>query len=128
MFSDVISVMIGGAVGSALRFFVGVLLPMPTVAGTAFPWPTFVVNVAGSFALGVVVALTAGHQILSRQHALLLGTGLCGGFTTFSTFSVESIGLIDAQRLDLVALYVISTVVSTLGAAWLGAVAARSIM
>ncbi len=124
MVRDVLFVMGGGAVGSALRYLAGVMLP--SAAGT-FPWPTFVVNVVGSFALGMIAAAATHHDVLSRQQALLLGTGLCGGFTTFSTFSVESVALFEQHRPDLAALYVGASVICSFGAAWLGVVAARTL-
>jgi len=124
MLRDVLFVMGGGAVGSALRYLTGMMLP--SAAGT-FPWPTFVVNVIGSFILGVIATAATHHDVLSRQQALLLGTGLCGGFTTFSTFSVESVALLEQHRPDLAALYVGTTLICTLGAAWLGIVAARAL-
>lgn len=124
--SDVISVMIGGAAGSALRFLVGMMLQAPGPNTASFPWPTFIVNVAGSFLLGAIVVLSANGQVFSRHQALLLGTGLCGGFTTFSTFSVETLHLMELQRLDLVAIYIVSTLVSSLAAAWLGVITVRT--
>jgi CrcB protein len=125
MLRDVLFVMGGGAVGSALRYLTGVMLP---VAAGTFPWPTFVVNVFGSFILGVIATAATHHDVLSRQQALLLGTGLCGGFTTFSTFSVESVALFEQDRLDLAALYIGLTLVCTLGAAWFGMITARSLI
>lgn len=130
MLRDIILVMMGGAVGSALRYLVGALWQVPGAMSQvpgSFPWPTFIVNVVGSFVLGLVAALSTHHDVLSRNQALLLGTGLCGGFTTFSTFSVETISLIEQQRFDIVATYIIATIFSTLIAAWLGVLAARSI-
>lgn len=130
MLRDIILVMMGGAVGSALRYLVGALWQVPSAMSQvqgSFPWPTFMVNVVGSFVLGAVAVFSQHQDVLSRHQALLLGTGLCGGFTTFSTFSVETISLIEQQRLDLVAVYITTTIITTLAAAWLGVVAARSI-
>lgn len=130
MLREILLVMAGGAVGSALRYLVGAMWQMPSALSQvqgSLPWPTFLVNVVGSFVLGAVAVFSQHQDVVSRHQALLLGTGLCGGFTTFSTFSVETVSLLEQQRLDLAATYIISTIITTLVAAWLGILAARSI-
>ena len=117
MMGEIISVMIGGAVGSGLRYLVAVALP---VHHDAFPWPTFLVNLLGSFVLGVLSGLALRSDILSRTTLLLVGTGLCGGFTTFSTFSMESVGLLQAGHAGNAAMYMAGSLVGGLGAAALG--------
>lgn len=72
--------------------------------GSAFPYGTLLVNAVGSIALGVVLGMTATGR-LPTGGKLLLGTGFCGGFTTFSTFSVETIALLQKQELGLAAVY-----------------------
>ena len=82
-------VALGGGVGAWLRFSVGRL-----VGQTALPWATLIVNVAGSFAMGMLVgwlARTSGGE----SWRLLIGVGLLGGFTTFSAFSLELAGMIE---------------------------------
>ena len=79
---------IGGAVGAALRHLVGLL-----VADDRLPVSTLTVNVVGSFALGAVTFLSVGSESL-----LFVGTGVCGAFTTFSSFSVDVVQLWDANR------------------------------
>ena len=110
-------VMIGGAVGSGLRFLVAAALP---VHHDTFPWPTFLVNVLGSFALGLLSGIALKSDILSRTTLLLLGTGVCGGFTTFSTFSMESVGMLQAGHAALALFYMAGSLVGGLGAAALG--------
>ena len=114
---EIVSVMVGGAVGSGLRYLVATALPESL---DGFPWPTFLVNLLGSFLLGLLSGLAVRSDILSRTTLLLLGTGLCGGFTTFSTFSMESIGLMQAGHLWMAALYMAGSLVGGLGAAALG--------
>jgi len=72
-----------GAVGSRLR--------------TVFPWATFIINVSGSLALGLVTALAAG-RLLPQELALVVGTGFLGGYTTFSTTSYETVRLLREKR------------------------------
>jgi CrcB protein len=85
---------VGGGAGSVLRYYVGRWVDTP-LAGTGFPWGTFVVNIAGSFILGLIALLITERLPPDYRWAyLLLGTGLCGGFTTFSTFEWETYQLV----------------------------------
>lgn len=118
----VLLVMLGGAVGSGLRYLIGTMMPVPV--GT-LPLPTLIVNIVGSGILGAVTALTAYNGASTRSWALLLGTGLCGGFTTFSTFSVEVLSLWDSGHGSMAAIYVILSVIGGLLAALLGALIVR---
>jgi len=78
---------LGGALGSMLRYGTGLLL---APAGSSFPWGTFAVNIIGSFIIGLLYGVAAqGH--MPTHWRLLLTTGFCGGFTTFSTFSYENL-------------------------------------
>lgn len=80
----VVVVMLGGALGSLLRYGLSVYIP-----ASSFPWATLLANIAACFILGMVTGL--GHkQALGNSWQLLLGTGFCGGFSTFSTFSKET--------------------------------------
>ena len=109
--------MVGGALGSGLRYLVAVALPG---SPDGFPWATFGVNLVGSFLLGVLSGIAVKSDILPRTMLLLLGTGVCGGFTTFSTFSMESIGLLEAGHMPMAIGYVAGSLVGGLGAAALG--------
>ena len=84
---QVILVFIGGGVGSVLRYLVGTFLKVPS---SGFPWGTFSVNVLGSLAIGILMGLTLKNSTLTENQTLLLVTGLCGGFTTFSAFAYEN--------------------------------------
>lgn len=88
----ILYVFLGGGLGSALRFAVQQLLH-ERILPYSFPWATFAVNIAGSFLIGLFYALTARYQ-LSPEVRLLLTTGFCGGFTTFSTFSNDGVQMI----------------------------------
>lgn len=93
---EAVLVAVGGAVGSLLRFWLGgaVLRLIPV----AFPWGTLLINVTGSFAIGAFAALTDAQGRYPGSEALrLLGiVGLCGGFTTFSSFSLQTLALLRA--------------------------------
>lgn len=90
---DAIAVFLGGGLGSVARYLL-TLVPWKTVGQAEFPLATFVTNVAGSFLIGLVVGAVAA-EFLPPRAALFAKTGVCGGFTTFSTFALESTGLID---------------------------------
>ena len=114
----VIAAVAGGTgVGACVRYATDRLLS-PRVAHV-FPWATLVVNVVGSFVLGLVVALTAHHN-LSDTARLIIGTGFCGGLTTFSTFAYENLRLIEGKDRAMALMYVIVSVVVGLGAAAIG--------
>ena len=115
-------VMLGGAAGSGLRYLVAQWLP--TAAGT-MPLSTLTVNVLGSGVLGALTMLASLHTALSREWVLLLGTGLCGGFTTFSTFTVELLSMADHGRLGLAIVYALLSVVLGLAAAAVAAALVR---
>jgi CrcB protein len=106
-------VMLGGALGSALRY--GLSVGMQQWLGSGFPWGTLLVNVLGSYAIGWVMrGFTAGT--VSDEVRLLVAVGVLGGFTTFSTFSYETLGLIQRQELGKAVLYVGLSLALSLGA------------
>lgn len=115
-------VMIGGAVGSALRY--GVSHLVAPVQGT-FPWSTFMVNIVGSFVLGVLIGTSLVSTAVSRPLLLLLGTGLCGGFTTYSAFAVETVLLAQEGHIPTAATYVIATLLCCAVAAFAGILTPR---
>lgn len=88
-------VLLGGAVGAALRYLVD--LRVRARVGARIPWGTFCVNVIGSAVLGAVLGGTA-HLGWSQSAVTLLGTGVCGAFTTFSTYSLEGANLLREAR------------------------------
>ncbi len=116
---DVLMVFLGGGVGSVLRYVVGLALPY-----AAFPCATLVVNAAGSFLIGFLGAL-AVRLGWSEALRLALTVGLCGGFTTFSTFSKESFALAQHGCWWAFCAYVAGSVVVGLVAVALGYWAAK---
>jgi CrcB protein len=118
---NVLAVALGGAAGSVLRYWLGLAL---LGASTAIPVNTLVINVAGSFVLGAVVATVPVEQTSTR---LLLGTGFCGGFTTFSTFSREIVALAEGGQAARAAGYAAASLVLGVAAALGGAFVARAL-
>jgi CrcB protein len=99
---ELMAVFAGGAAGAVARALVGEALPHDP--GT-WPWATFAVNVAGAFILGWLITRLQERVPPSAYRRPLLGTGFCGAFTTFSTFQVELLGMLDADRAGLAAAY-----------------------
>lgn len=91
-------VALGAAFGANSRYWIG--LWIHERMGLSFPFGTLFVNVSGSFALGILTALTVRVLPLSTEWRLLLGTGFLGSYTTFSTFAVESISLLEEGRIE----------------------------
>lgn len=116
---NALMVFLGGGTGSVLRYFVGLW------SGTAaFPWATFTVNAVGSLAIGLFGGW-ASRFGWSESVRLSLTVGLCGGFTTFSTFSKESLALAEAGRWSAFAAYAIGSVAVGIAAVALGCWIAR---
>ncbi len=91
--TNIILVFLGGGLGSLFRYGIGLLIL--SNFRMYFPLGTFIVNIIGCFLLGLVLGLFEGKKLISPEIALLFGTGFCGGFTTFSTFSLEGYRLIE---------------------------------
>lgn len=98
---DCLMVGLGGFVGSVCRYLIS---RVPLGSGSGFPVNTFVINIAGAFAIGCI-ASAAGRDLDGRL-LLFLKVGICGGFTTFSTFSLETARLVEGGQLMTAALYV----------------------
>ena len=113
MLRNILLVAIGGAIGSVCRY----LLSGINVA--SWPWGTFAVNILGSLFIGLLVGLIS-KGIVSPEIKLLLITGFCGGFTTFSTFANESFSMMKAGDALQMALYLAASVVIGILAVWLG--------
>ena len=117
-------VALGGAVGSVLRYGAGRLAV--SYFGPSTVLDTFFVNVTGSFALGVFVALTLERVSVPTEYRGLVAIGLLGGYTTFSTLSVEAIRLAESGEVLKAGVSVAGNVAVALLAAYLGILAARA--
>jgi len=102
---------LGGAIGTLCRYLIGG--PITALAGGRFPLGTLVINIVGSFAIGLFTRVFLHSQTHNTLRAALV-VGLCGGFTTFSTFSMETVGLIDGGLYLRATLYVGLSVVLSL--------------
>lgn len=109
MFKDFLFVFLGGGVGCSLRYAIQCVLKGYTCP-MGFPLPTFLANIGGCFLIGMFYALSARFN-LPQETRLLLTTGLCGGFTTFSTFSNESLTLLRQSSYTVFALYVCGSMI-----------------
>ncbi|HEX5552547.1 MAG TPA: fluoride efflux transporter CrcB [Chitinophagaceae bacterium] len=114
----------GGFVGSVARFLSQQLIAR--YYPSSFPWGTLAVNVVGCFIIGMVYAFGEKGNLLSPELRLLLATGFCGGFTTFSSFAYENVALMRDGELLYTFVYIAASVVIGLLAAYLGVLIVKS--
>lgn len=111
---NILLVGLGGMIGSMLRYSMFLLIGNQT-----FPYATLVVNIAGSFLLGMILGMYADGTG-SNMLRLFLATGICGGFTTFSAFSFECVQMIQQQKYIIAATYTAASIVLGIAAAFAG--------
>lgn len=117
-------VALGGAVGASLRHLVN--LASLRLMGPNFPWGTITVNVIGSFAMGLFVEMLVRKMGGSQELRLFVATGLLGGFTTFSAFSLDVASLWDRGAATMTFAYVVGSVVLSIAALFAGLAIARA--
>ena len=115
MIKNLLLVGLGGGIGSMLRYGAHLL-----VNTKLFPWATFTVNIMGSFIIGIVFAMSIREQPLADGWKLFLATGICGGFTTFSAFSLENMGLLQNGKFGMALAYMALSIVLGISATFLG--------
>jgi fluoride exporter len=118
MIKNILFVGLGGGIGSILRYlcqkWVYQVYPHP------FPWATLAVNIAGCFFIGLLFATAEKTSLLTAEWRLLLVTGFCGGFTTFSTFAQENVLLLRNNDVTYFILYTLSSIVIGIAAVFAG--------
>jgi fluoride exporter len=115
MIRNFLLVGLGGALGSMLRYGTGLV-----IGSKNFPLATLLINVAGSFVIGVVIAYSLRSEPFADNWKLFLATGVCGGFTTFSAFSFENLQLLQNGKFAMFALYIAASLLLGLVAVWAG--------
>jgi CrcB protein len=111
-------VFVGGGIGSMLRHGVNVICAK--LFGIGFPFGTFTVNITGSIVMGLLAGYFAFRGEAAQIWRLFLMTGILGGYTTFSAFSLDSVLLVERGQLGLAALYVAASVVLSIGGLFAG--------
>lgn len=115
LIKNILLVAAGGSIGAVLRYGISLMFPQQ-----AFPYATLFINLAGSFLLGAILALSLKNEDLPAGFKLFLATGICGGFTTFSGFSGENLGLLQTEKYNQFFLYITTSVAGGILATWLG--------
>lgn len=114
---------IGGFIGAVCRYLIGLI---PLKEGCVFPIKTFLINAAGCFLIGMIAAFAMKANWLDPKVVLFLKVGICGGFTTFSSFALETEGLIRDGRMNTAVLYAVLSVVAGVIAVYAGQEIIRS--
>lgn len=115
MLKNFLLVGLGGMIGSMLRYFFAVI-----IKPSAFPYATFAVNIIGCLLIGLIIGFGTKNGSLNDPWKLLLATGICGGFTTFSAFSLECVQLMEQQRYTAMLGYIAISIIVGLAATFAG--------
>lgn len=115
MIRNILLIGLGGALGSILRYGTSWV-----IGPKSFPLATLLVNIVGSFIIGLIMAYCLKNESFSDNWKLFLATGICGGFTTFSTFSLENLQLLQNGKFTMAACYTLSSLLIGMVAVWAG--------
>jgi CrcB protein len=115
MLKSILIVGLGGMIGSMARYIFAL-----AIKPTSFPYATFTVNILGSFVIGLVMGYALKTDSFNNNGKLFLATGICGGFTTFSAFSLECIELLKQHRYSVMLTYILISIVLGLAATFAG--------
>lgn len=121
----IVMIGLGGAAGSVLRYLLS--LGATRWLGATLPWGTLAANVIGSFALGVLMELSGERRIAGVQARLVLGTGVLGGFTTYSSFNLETLRLFEQGAVVRGGAYLLATILVCMLAGFAGIALARAL-
>lgn len=125
MLRTILIVGAGGFIGSVMRYLLQFF--MEKELSSTFPWGTFIANIAGSFIIGIVFALAQKGNILSAEWRMFLAVGICGGFTTFSSFAYNNLTMLKEQAYGQFILNVGGSLFFGLLAVYLGMILVRAI-
>lgn len=120
------AVAVGAAAGGVSRYYLSVAVQQRL--GASFPWGTLLINITGSLLLGFLMRYALATPIVSAEMRLLLTTGFCGGYTTFSTFSYETAMLLEDGQYERAAAYALASVILALLATFCGFILARELI
>ena len=123
--TNILLVALGGAVGSVFRYLAGILAVR--LAGVSFPWGTMAINILGGFLMGVFVEVLARRFDASNELRLLVAVGVLGGFTTFSSFTLDFAVLWERGALVPAFGYALASVIGSIAALFLGLWLARAV-
>lgn len=115
MIKNFVVVGIGGTIGSILRY-----AAIVAIKNASFPYATFSVNILGSFIIGAIAGFALRDATFGDEWRLFLATGICGGFTTFSTFSLECLQMLQQNRYGAAGIYIATSVILGIAAAFGG--------
>ena len=122
----ILMVAMGGAIGSSFRYLVGVAATR--FLGIGFPWGTMIVNITGSFIMGVLIALLALRFSVGNEVRAFLAIGVLGGFTTFSSFALDVVSLYEKKQYFASMGYISISVMGSILALFLGLFVVRSLV
>ena len=123
--ATLIAIALGGALGSLARY--GITLYFDSLLGRDFPYGIFIANVAGSFAIGICFVLLMERALLSEVWRSMLMIGFLGAFTTFSTFSLQAVGLMQEGKLLDAGIYILGSVILSIVGAFAGILVTRQL-
>ncbi len=122
---NILLVAVGGAFGSVARYLVG--LGATRLAGPNFPFGTLTVNIAGAFAIGLLVEMIARRFDASAEMRVFIVTGILGGFTTWSSFTLDTMVLFERGEIGLSALYLLASLLVSFAAVFAGLALGRAL-
>ena len=120
------AIALGAAVGGVARYYLSTAVQHRL--GATFPWGTLLINVSGSLLLGFIIRYALATPSMSLELRALLTTGFCGGYTTFSTFSYETMALLEDGEWARAGVYITASVILSLIATFLGLALARQVI
>jgi len=118
MIKSALTIFIGGGLGASLRFIITTLTP--TISNYNFPLATFSINIIACFLMGLLCAIFMDKTNISPAIKLALTVGFCGGFSTYTAFSVELLEMLNSTQFLQAILYITATIIFGLVAVWMG--------